>query len=204
MFSLMKTYNYVYKITNNLNGKIYIGKHSTDNLEDGYMGSGVALKLAIKKYGESSFTKNIICYCETEEELNEKEIYYISEYMSNITSVGYNLTCGGDGALGRLHSDETKNKISESKKGQQNWLGKHHSEETKNKISESKKGKTPWNKGKKGCQVAWNKGVSSGFGEQNPFFGKHHKQYKWMTPNGEIKEMSICLAHRHHPDWVQL
>ena len=52
----MKRYFYFYKITNNKNGKYYYGVHSTNNLNDGYMGSGVGIKRAIEKYGISSFT----------------------------------------------------------------------------------------------------------------------------------------------------
>lgn len=151
----MKTYNYIYLITNNLNGKIYIGKHSTDNLNDGYMGSGVALHKAFKKYGVEHFTKKILAYADTLEKLNWFEKFYIKKYHAKIT--GYNLTDGGDGVVGckpwntglndgpmkgKHHSEEAKQKIRESN------TGKPFSEERKRKISEANKGKPAPNKGK--------------------------------------------------------
>ena len=94
----MKKYNYIYKTENLVNGKIYIGKHSTDKLEDGYLGSGLILKHAIKKYGKKNFKKIILEYCDTDEKLNDREIYWIKEEKSNINYGGYNLTEGGEGS----------------------------------------------------------------------------------------------------------
>lgn len=58
-------YNYVYQITNLLDGKIYIGKHSTDDLDDGYMGSGSKLRRAQKRDGIENFSKKILRFCDT-------------------------------------------------------------------------------------------------------------------------------------------
>jgi group I intron endonuclease len=147
----MKIYNYVYLITNNLNGKIYVGKHSTYNLNDGYMGSGKLIKLAYNKYGIENFTKQILQFAETEEELNDLEMFYIKDLDAK--TKGYNLTDGGEGTVGYKMSEEAKHKISNFQK-QQNCPWKHnpHSEEHNQKISESLKG------------------------EKNPFFGKHHSE----------------------------
>ena len=78
----MKKYNYIYIITNTLDGKIYIGKHSTDDLNDGYLGSGIHIKRAIKKYGKENFTKEILAYTDTKDSLNWLEKYYIRKYKA--------------------------------------------------------------------------------------------------------------------------
>lgn len=79
-----------------MNGKIYIGKHSTENLDDGYLGSGVLLHKAIQKYGRESFNREIIEYLESSEDalLRESEIVDIDFVNRDDT---YNLRCGGDG-----------------------------------------------------------------------------------------------------------
>lgn len=142
----MKRYNYIYKITNQINGKIYIGKHSTDNLDDGYMGSGILIRKAEKKYGIENFTKEYLAFCDTEEKLNWFEKFYIKKYKAR--QVGYNLTDGGDGSLGHIDSDEARLKKSLSHKGVKRGprseetkqkLRKPKSEETKRKISEAQK-----------------------------------------------------------------
>ena len=134
----MKTYNYIYLITNNINGKIYIGKHSTDKLNDGYMGSGKLIKKAIQKYGLENFNKEYLAFCDNEEKLNWLERFYIKKY--NAKECGYNLTDGGEGILNP--KSEIREKLSNAHKGEKNPnFGKPRSEETKRKISAAKKGK---------------------------------------------------------------
>ena len=69
----------VYKITNEVNGKIYIGKHQTENLDDNYMGSGIYLKRAQEKYGIENFTKDYLFIFETKEEMDIKEKELVNE-----------------------------------------------------------------------------------------------------------------------------
>ena len=104
----------VYRITNMINGKKYIGKHSTTDVYDGYFGSGIAIKQAINKYGIDNFKKEIICYCNNEEELKEMEKYHIKK--EGTFSNGYNLTLGGEGILGYKHTEDSIRKASDSRK----------------------------------------------------------------------------------------
>lgn len=85
----------IYKITNNINGKIYIGKNVTNDIS--YMGSGIILEMAKKKYGIDNFVKEIIEKCSSEQELNNREIYWIEQLQSTNRKIGYNIAAGGNG-----------------------------------------------------------------------------------------------------------
>lgn len=85
---------YLYKITNLINNKIYIGVHKTDCLDDGYMGSGKKLMRAIKKYGISNFRKDILEYFDSEESMYDKEISIVDQVFLLREDV-YNMKLGG-------------------------------------------------------------------------------------------------------------
>lgn len=90
-------YYMIYKITNLINNKIYIGKHKTSDLNDGYMGSGVYIKRAIKKYGIENFKKEILYTCVSEEEMNALELQIVNKDFLDRSDV-YNINLGGLGS----------------------------------------------------------------------------------------------------------
>ena len=123
----------IYQIKNKINGKLYIGKHQTENIDDGYFGSGVALRSAVEKYGKENFVKEILFVFDTEKEMNAKERELITEefVMRNDT---YNLGVGGEGGphfKGKTHNEESIAKRTESRKDFK------HSVEARKKISEA-------------------------------------------------------------------
>jgi len=86
----------IYKITNKIDGKIYIGQHMTNDLNDGYMGSGVALGEAQIAHGIKNFDKEILHYCSTAQEMNLKEQELVTmEFIKRDDT--YNLVPGGQG-----------------------------------------------------------------------------------------------------------
>lgn len=85
----------IYKTTNLINGKIYIGQDSHNN--PNYLGSGKLLNRAIKRYGIHNFKKEVLEYCSDQRMLNEREIYWIDYYTSYKHTIGYNITLGGTG-----------------------------------------------------------------------------------------------------------
>ena len=106
----MKKYYYLYQIINLINGKIYIGAHSTDNLDDGYFGSGSLLKKAIRKYGQENFVKITLYEVGCSDDLYKKEAEIVTlDFVER--SDTYNLKVGGYG--GTTPSIEVRNLLSQ-------------------------------------------------------------------------------------------
>jgi len=137
----------IYKVTNKVNGKIYVGKDSC--FKDGYLGSGKAILRAIAKYGRDNFVREEIDKGFRGQELNNKEKFWIRILKSQNPDVGYNIAdgggCGfltevhkkriGDSNRGKKRSDELRKYFSESR------IGTHRTPETKEKIRQANIGK---------------------------------------------------------------
>lgn len=93
----IKMYYIVYKITNLKNNRFYIGKHSTVDINDGYMGSGTALKQAQEELGLKYFKKEILAICDSEEMMNQTEKIFIKSARYNTPKKCYNRVNGGGG-----------------------------------------------------------------------------------------------------------
>ena len=141
---MKKKYYYVYLIVNLLNGMYYIGAHSTNNLYDNYMGSGIRLKKAQDEMGVGCFIKEILRYCDTEEEMYAYEAEIVNQEVVD-DPMSYNDVVGGHG--GYKVPDEKRSmwirRLSESHQGQQSPnKGKQFSFEWRQKLSDAKKGKS--------------------------------------------------------------
>ncbi len=110
----MKYYT-IYKTTCLPTGKIYKGQHTTEVVNDKYIGSGKIIKNAISKYGRASFTKEILEICETVEIQNLREEFWIQLFDARNPDVGYNIDTGG--YLGP-RSDIAKANISDANKSE--------------------------------------------------------------------------------------
>lgn len=186
-----KKYHFIYKTTNLLSGRYYIGMHSTDNLEDGYLGSGRRLKYSINKYGKDNFKREILEFCENREELKQREFKIIDlNELSKKECI--NLVVGGQGGFislegtkkggkkgGSVHAKRlkedvdyynrcvkiaTNNLLDANKRNNyivQSFKGKKHSDDTKQKMRKPKN-----------------------VGDNNPSYGTY-----WITKDGDNKKI---------------
>lgn len=109
-------YGFIYITTNLVNGKKYLGQKRFNSGWKNYLGSGIAFKQALKKYGMENFVRDIVCICYTEEELNFQE-YNLSKFFNVVDSEDwYNLVFGGGTSQGWHPSEETRKKIGAASK----------------------------------------------------------------------------------------
>jgi len=173
--SKLRKYHFLYKTTNLVNGKYYYGMHSTNNLKDGYLGSGKYLWYAIKKYGKENFYIEILKFFETREALIEAEKKLVTVVEVNNSNC-MNLKPGGKGGFkDSKHREAFVNSIPVDKKreyafkrhkqGVFGFKGKNHKPETIEKM-----------KLHKGKQAK----------EKNSQFGT-----KWITNEIENKKIKV-------------
>jgi group I intron endonuclease len=192
----VNNYGYIYKTTNLINGKIYIGQKK-GNFVSYYFGSGKILKNSMKKRGKDNFKIEILAYAKSKKELDKLEIKFISEYRKQLGKDRlYNISKGGDEIVGNTGRTRFK------------------------------KGMTPWNKGiktgiiprsafKKGSKLSskTKERISlATSGKNNPFYGKTHsfealeKMRKTWFKKGQIlsKEIrrKISMAQRGDKHWT--
>lgn len=143
----------IYKTINLVNGKFYIGQSKNNN--SNYYGSGTLIKKAIKKYGKDNFRKEILCTCNSPQELNEQEKYWINKLNSTNLDIGYNIEKGGAESV----------YINKREKSTYVFTKEH-----KDNISKGNKNKP---KSKKHIEsiVKFHADVS---GSKNPMFNKNH------------------------------
>lgn len=105
----------VYKVTNKINNKIYVGVHKTSNIDDGYMGSGVILKRALAKYGIENFEKEILESFDDCDAMFDMETKIVNDdFVSD--SMTYNLKLGGSGGYDYIHNNGLNNIADNHKK----------------------------------------------------------------------------------------
>lgn len=153
-------YGIIYKLTCLITWKPYVGQ-TTKTLDERFIQHSRTDSLignAIRKYGAENFLREVLEVCDTQEQLNEREKFWIAYFNSKVPN-GYNLTDGGEGMAGRHHTPESKAKMSASqcgkklsakaraniaaaKIGEKNpFFGKHHTSKSLAKMSAAHKGK---------------------------------------------------------------
>jgi hypothetical protein len=132
-----RKYHYIYKTTNIINNKFYIGMHSTDNLNDGYLGSGKRLWFSINYHGKKNHKIEILEFCEDREKLKIREKEIVNNELIN-EKLCLNLQVGGGGGI-ISEEHHKKMKVASSKYQKEKWKDPEYSEKIKKILSENMK-----------------------------------------------------------------
>lgn len=180
----MKPYGYIYETTNLINGNKYIGqKKSNKFLGNSYLGSGMIFVKAVNKYGKENFNVELICFCDTKKDLDAAERFYISQANAVKSSNYYNIGIGGQGGelfKGHMHSEASRNLMSNKRKGKRTLPEDFHQTEYQKHCMRmmSKIDGNPM-KGKKHTEETKLKMRLNHYDcrkENNSFYGKHHTE----------------------------
>ena len=176
-------YGFIYITTNNINGKKYIGQRKYGKDIGTYLGSGILLNKAIRKYGRENFSKEIIDSANTLEELNELEIYYIKLYDAVESNEYYNIASGGKSAnnyAGKSEEEmnEIRKKFSKRCGEKHPMYGKKFSEEVRNNMR---------------------KGHKDFSGKNHPSYGKKRSE----ETKEKIRNNRTALSGENHPNYKQ-
>lgn len=182
-------YGYIYKTTDTSNGKIYIGQHKSDVFDKSYFGSGIIIK-SIKKKRKYDLTTEVIEWCTTQSELDDREKYWISASNSTNPNIGYNINKGQPtGGAGRKNKG-TKRTPEQCKKISETTKEAMKNPEIRKKMSDVHKGR---------CD-----------GEKNGFFGKQHtdeqkkrwsEQRKGKQSNGSNPSAKVVINSQNGMKW---
>ena len=172
----------LYKTTNLVNAKYYVGIHSTNNKNDGYLGSGRIFIKALKRYGRQNFQRTILKEFKSREEALIGEAHIVNEDFISKTD-NYNVTLGGKNGIGKSnkgykHSEEAKKIIGESSIGRMLGKTRSHTEEAKRKIIEALTGRevSESTKGKIGDKNRGLKRSAEVVEHHRAVMKKHYKQ----------------------------
>jgi len=206
-------HNILYKTTNLINNKYYIGIHCTEDIKDTYLGSGTLLKKAIKKYGKHNFKREILQEVNTIGELVELEKKVVNIDFCKDRNT-YNMEVGGRG--GKIWTKELKEKMSSSIQrgfvaGREVWnKGKKTgplSESTKMKMSESTKGEKNPMYGISCCTNMslveldkWKSNISKGNIGKTRTEKQKEKYSKYATNRIWIVHISGRITHTQNPN----